>query len=70
MTRNPEPCQRCAMIDVLAEAQRLAAGPPYDLATCQKCGHTRRIWRIPQFNAPGLPGKDESCPNCERKPAA
>ena len=54
------------MIDALAEAQRLASGPPHDLVTCQKCGYTRRIRRIPQFNAPGLPGVDEGCPECAK----
>lgn len=35
-----------------------------DGITCQTCGHTHDVRRIPQFNGPSLPGEDPGCPLC------
>ena len=57
-------CSRCAMTDAVLDGLAGQIVDKMDDITCQKCGHTRQIRRIPQFNAPSLPGHDPGCPWC------
>lgn len=69
--------QEIAELESIAELAKSARGVPdrpfvsppesTDIVTCQQCGYSREIRRIPQFNAPSLPGADEGCPHCETK---